>query len=745
MADGRRRLPRQLERGLPARRRRGRGRRRRCRRHARRRQRMVAGVSPPALGPGGCVAVRAFLVGGGSRILRRCGDVDRHRGRDRRAGAGRRDLRRVHRRRRLRRRRGRSPSPPCSTTAAPASSCRTPAASGRRSRAPAVGAAPGRRIHRAAPASGVDGRRPRRLPCQRRERPRRPLLSATVASQRVVEVGRGEPRRRHLPHRHRRLMNDGGTFAFRGDLSDGTAGVFRVDPRGRARRSSRWSREGDGVGRRRSRSRSLPSSLVAEHQRQRRRRRSAPRSPARAAARRSSWPRPAARCSVSSAARERRPPVGTLVRLRDPAIADDGSVVVPASRDRQRAVALRLSGGRDLRAGQDRRGHRHRHGRLERFRFSAAERARRARKRAVFAGSRDGIFVADPRTALETVAFVGGPDAARRHVRRLRSARCRCRGHRHLRRGHRGKRHREPRSDHRRTRVACARWRGSRSVSPVAASWSTSSRARSTRSPVPTSGRSGEMAFEATLAGEDAARAPLHGAAASRGWSCARTRPLPAAERFDTFGTPAMLRGKRMAFVAQVGPDANKKRSCSCDRGSRTRVLAAQGGGAPGRLAGRFDAVRSPRRERYAGRLPRRRSTRPATRASSWHRRARSACWSAAGDRGTGRRDVPGVLGARPWAAASAVFLARLAGSPASAAPLPCQCREPCRRPTRRRPRSQRSALPGDPSPVGGTIDAVRRRSTSNRSDALAVVADLVGASARTVLVLVDASSTVVP
>jgi hypothetical protein len=34
---------------------------------------VVAGVSAPAQGPGGCVAVRAFLVGGGSRILRRCG------------------------------------------------------------------------------------------------------------------------------------------------------------------------------------------------------------------------------------------------------------------------------------------------------------------------------------------------------------------------------------------------------------------------------------------------------------------------------------------------------------------------------------------------------------------------------------------------------------------------------------------------------------------------------------------------
>jgi hypothetical protein len=59
-------------------------------------------------------------------------------------------------------------------------------------------------------------------------------------------------------------------------------------------------------------------------------------------------------------------------------------------------------------------------------------------------------------------------------------------------------------------------------------------------------------------------------------------------------------------------------------------------------------------------------------------------------------------------------------------------------------PAVQRLGAPGDPSPVGGTIDQFTAVE-SNRSDALAVVIDLVGASARTALVLVDASSTVVP
>src|SRR5262249_44857924 len=37
--------------------------------------RVVAGVSPPAVCPGTCTVVRAFLVNGGSRILQRCGNT----------------------------------------------------------------------------------------------------------------------------------------------------------------------------------------------------------------------------------------------------------------------------------------------------------------------------------------------------------------------------------------------------------------------------------------------------------------------------------------------------------------------------------------------------------------------------------------------------------------------------------------------------------------------------------------------
>src|SRR5262249_57253713 len=65
-------------------------------------------------------------------------------------------------------------------------------------------------------------------------------------------------------------------------------------------------------------------------------------------------------------------------------------------------------------------------------------------------------------------------------------------------------------------------------------------------------------------------------------------KAAPGGGAFDSFGTPAVLRGNRMAFVAEVGKDANRALKMFLDLGSRMRVLAAQGSGAPGRLAGRF-------------------------------------------------------------------------------------------------------------------------------------------------------------
>ena len=99
--------------------------------------------------------------------------------------------------------------------------------------------------------------------------------------------------------------------------------------------------------------------------------------------------------------------VGDLVRLRDPALADDGSLVIPASvtgggpslfvfRAGAVSALARIGELTDIDTG------------LERFRFSQPS-VRGAAERAVFTGSRDGIFVATRGGALEKVAFVGGP------------------------------------------------------------------------------------------------------------------------------------------------------------------------------------------------------------------------------------------------------------------------------------------------------------------------------------------------
>src|SRR5262249_8356610 len=87
--------------------------------------------------------------------------------------------------------------------------------------------------------------------------------------------------------------------------------------------------------------------------------------------------------------------------------ADDGSVIVPASQTGTgpslfvyRAGAItalaKIGDATDIDTG------------LERFRFSGAS-VRDAAERAVFFGSRDGVFVADSSGGLQTVAFIGGP------------------------------------------------------------------------------------------------------------------------------------------------------------------------------------------------------------------------------------------------------------------------------------------------------------------------------------------------
>src|SRR5262249_8175273 len=109
----------------------------------------------------------------------------------------------------------------------------------------------------------------------------------------------------------------------------------------------------------------------------------------------------------------------------------------------------------------------------------------------------------------------------------------------------------------------------------------------------PDVGPQGQIVFEATLQGKTP-RGLLYGRGGKPPLVVPARKTAPRRGPFDRFGSPAILRGKRMAFVAQVGKDENRAPKMFLDLGSRMRVLAAQGSGAPGRLAGRFQAFDPP-------------------------------------------------------------------------------------------------------------------------------------------------------
>src|SRR5262249_41001457 len=98
--------------------------------------------------------------------------------------------------------------------------------------------------------------------------------------------------------------------------------------------------------------------------------------------------------------------VGALVRLRDPAIADDGSLVIPASvtgngpllvvyRSGALSTLAQVGQPTDIDTGD------------ERFRFAQPS-VRGAAEDAIFNGTREGIFVAGRDGSLDMLAFVGG-------------------------------------------------------------------------------------------------------------------------------------------------------------------------------------------------------------------------------------------------------------------------------------------------------------------------------------------------
>ncbi len=690
----------------------------------------VAGVGAPALGPGDCVAVRAFMVGGGSRILRRCQAVT-----EAVVTTG-------------------SPAPDGGIFAEfvigvaygaggqiaftailddgstglfrDVAGVRTTIA--RTGGAPTAGlvftalrvigvTADGRVGFRASVASGRDGL----------------FLGGGDRLQRVVEVGEATPVGGTFRSVSNASLNDAGTFAFRGDLSDGTGGVFRVDTSGPLPVAHAVVREGDPVGDDVT-VRSLPSSLTPSI------------NAGGSIAFRATLAGGESGSAIFVAAADgslarilgARDPsaAGLLVRLRDPVLADDGSLVLPASVTgrgpslyvyRAGAVSdLALIGTpTDIDTG------------LERFRFSQAS-VRGAAEQAVFTGSRDGIFVASRAGALETVAFVGGPTPL----------------------GGTFAGFDPPAADAPGVVVFGAEIRGSGKASrAIIARMGTRLRVAAQSSQPVKGGRlvdffsgtldpltragvgpHGEIAFEATLQGGKVPRALMfrHG---GRPQPMVKARkPAPGGGTFDSFGTPAVLKGRQMAFVGQIESGADQRDKLYLYRNGKARALAAQGSGAPGRIGGRFDAIQPP--DANAKLIVFRATLDQAGREGVFLASRRAlGLLVGTGDAAPGgafRAFVSPSIGG-----STAVFLGRLIGVPASpglyrvqagavpAADAPA-------------PAVETIGMPGGPSPLGGTIAEFGAFDLS-RNDQLSVVADLVGASARSVLLLIDPGSPLVP
>jgi hypothetical protein len=255
----------------------------------------------------------------------------------------------------------------------------------------------------------------------------------------------------------------------------------------------------------------------------------------------------------------------------------------------------------------------------------------------------------------------------------------------------------------------------------------------------PDVGPKGELAFEATLQGGKTPRALLLRRSGRPEPVAMAQKKAPGGGKYGTFGTPALLRGGNMAFVTQAG-DNNEPRLC-LRRGSGTLLLAKQGGGAPGRLPGRFATFDPPT---ASDTLVGFRATLDQGNKEGLYLASPSAAGllvgtgDAAPAGGSFRGFSTPAMGSR-----YAVFLGRLIGSTTSPAlyrvradAVPAADAGPAA--------TDVLALPGAPTPLGGTIQDFEAYA-ANRVDAAAVVTDLVGASARTALFVLDSGDTIVP
>src|SRR5262245_7580321 len=696
--------------------------------------RVVAGVSPPAVCPGTCTVVRAFLVNGGSRILQRCGNtttVVATTGEAAPGGgvfaefidgvacgsAGRVAFTAVLD--------DDTSGLFVATNRVLTDTIRTgsPAPSGGIFTAlRLIGVATDGRVgFRGTVASGRDGLF---------------VAGGSGGLEHVVETGEATPIGSTFRSVTNASMNDAGMFAFRGDLSeDGKAGVFRADTSGPVPLIEPVVLEGASVEGPTITIRSLPSSLTPSINAGGTIAFRATLSGAKGGSAIFAAP-PGGVLQRIVSARDQTA-VGSLVRLRDPVIADDGSLVIPASvtgsgpllivaRQGTFSALAKVGQATDIDTGD------------ERFRFSQPS-VRGSAEGAVFTGTREGIFVAGRDGSREMLAFVGGAapstlggtfagfDPPAGDEPGVVAFGVEVTGGKVARRaivasGARGLGMAAESSQP---------VRGGRLVDFFASTIDSLTR--------PDVGPRGEIAFEATLEGGKTPRALLL-KRGGRPQPVAQARKVaPGGGRFDTFGTPAVLRGGNLAFVAQVGTGDEPR--LILRRGSRLLLLARQGSGAPGRFGGHFDTFDPPTASDSLVGLR-----------ATLDQGGKEGIFLASpktlgmlvgtGDAAPGGGSFRGfstpVMGSSHM-----VFLGRLIGSPTP--PGLYRVRADAV------PAGDAGAaatdvlgLPGAPSPLGGAIEEFGSFA-ANRSDAVAVVADLVGASARSALFVLDAGETIVP
>ncbi len=421
--------------------------------------------------------------------------------------------------------------------------------------------------------------------------------------------------------------------------------------------------------------------------------------------------------------------VGALVRFRDPVMADDGSILIAASitgsgpglfvyRAGVVSSLARMGDVTDLDDG------------LERFRFFAPS-TRDTAEHAVFTGSREGVFAVGVAGNIQTVAALGGPTPVGGTYAAF-----------------------DPPSFEAGVVAFAAEvqnGRASRALISVPGGGAIRVVAATTGK-VPGGGRfvdffastidslarsdvgpRGEVVFEATVQGSRTPRGLFMRSGNKRVRVLAgANKRAPGGGTFDTFGTPALLAGSRIAFVAEVDGKSGVRAPALFARVARgLKRVAAAGEPAPGRMPGHFDDFDPPDASRTL--VACRATLAEAGREGIFVQGKRGFGLLV----GTGDPATPGATFrsfGRPIVSDTGVaFLGRLAGDTAPPTLF--------RTDTTEVPRGDAAAPPvsvvmgpGTPSPLGGTVSEITSVD-GNRSGGLAVVVDLVDASARTAII----------